>query len=119
MRSFVYTDAVSKVLRETGDFQVIVAETAAVILPQCRAHAATHLLMEVADASPYTLEERIAAAAQVRRTEPDCKVALFVDERAGGALAERVKEAKRNGLIDQFIFSSVSAGYLAALLETM
>ena len=42
-----------------------------------------------------------------------------MDEKIDTKIAEDVKEAKRMGLIDQFIFSSISASYLAALMETL
>ena len=32
---------------------------------------------------------------------------------------EQVREAKKQGLIDQFIYGSISATYLAALMDTL
>lgn len=53
----------------------------------------------------------------MRRIDPDCKLVFMVDEKAEPQVAEQIKQAKMDGLIDQFIFSSISAGYLKAVLE--
>ena len=42
-----------------------------------------------------------------------------VEERADKELAEQVKAAKRDGLIDAFIFLSMTDKYLTALLDTL
>ena len=47
-----------------------------------------------------------------------CKL-LLVDENANADLAVSVKQAKKDGLIDNFIYASVSPSYLAAVLDTL
>lgn len=44
---------------------------------------------------------------------------LVVDENSESELAEQVRQAKKDGLIDQFIYGSISAGYLVALIDTL
>ena len=55
----------------------------------------------------------------MKRNCPDCKIILTVEERADKELAEQVKAAKRDGLIDAFIFLSMTDKYLTALLDTL
>ena len=42
----------------------------------------------------------------------------YLQER-GEILAERVKDAKKNGVVDGFFYSSVSGEYLAAALDSL
>ena len=50
---------------------------------------------------------------------PYCKIVLIVDEKAEKKLAQRVLQAKKDGLIDNFIYGSVSAAYLSAVIDTL
>ena len=77
------------------------------------------LLMEVTGHPPYLLSERLKTRETVRRNAPGCKIVLVVDENSEGELAEQVKQAKKDGLIDQFIYGSISANYLVALIDTL
>ena len=61
----------------------------------------------------------LALRGSIRKADPHCKIVFLVDEKIDAKIAEEVKEAKLMGLIDQFIFSSISASYLAALMETL
>jgi hypothetical protein len=42
-----------------------------------------------------------------------------VDENAEKIVAKQVKQAKKDGLIDQFIYSSISATYLADIVDSL
>ena len=55
----------------------------------------------------------------VKQKNPQCKIVLIVDEKAEKKLAQRVLQAKKDGLIDQFIYGSVSASYLLAVVDTV
>lgn len=85
----------------------------------CLSHNANILLMEAMQISPFTLEERLTIAEQIRKTLPNCKIVLLCDENADPNMAERVKSAKKMGLIDSFFYSSVSGEYLAAMLDAL
>ena len=67
----------------------------------------------------WRLSERMEVRSKVKRNCPDCKIILTVEERADKELAEQVKAAKRDGLIDAFIFLSMTDKYLTALLDTL
>ena len=50
---------------------------------------------------------------------PDCKIVLVVDENSEKEVAKEVRKAKKAGRIDQFIYGSISANYLVALMDTL
>ncbi|MGM9605053.1 MAG: hypothetical protein ACI3XG_08300 [Faecousia sp.] len=77
------------------------------------------VLMEVTRYPPYGLEERLKIRNAVKKIHPDCKVVLVVDENSEKEAADRVRQAKKDGLIDQFIYGSISAAYLVALMDTL
>ncbi len=55
----------------------------------------------------------------IKKRGPECKLLFLVDEKADAALADDVKIAKKDGLIDNFIYASISPTYLAAVLDTL
>ncbi|MGN0354289.1 MAG: hypothetical protein ACI4EI_04360 [Muricoprocola sp.] len=85
----------------------------------CFSFNADILLMEVTRVPNYTLPERMSTIKKIRSDLPKCKIALLCDENADHELAEEIKEAKKNGVIDGFFYSSVSGEYLAAALDSM
>lgn len=48
-----------------------------------------------------------------------CRVALVVDEVCEPQLADQVRRAKKDGLIDGFFYSSVSSDYLSAMIDAL
>lgn len=77
------------------------------------------MLLEVTRYPSYGLAERLKLRDQVKADNPDCKIVLVVDENSEEELARQVRQAKKEGLIDQFIYASVSASYLVALMDTL
>ena len=75
--------------------------------------------MEVTAHHPWRLEDRLAIQQEVKRNNPHCRTVLIVDENADKELAARVVQAKKDGVIDNFIYSSVSAAYLSAFVDTL
>ena len=53
------------------------------------------------------------------RVLPGCRVALVVDEVCEPQLADQVRRAKKDGLIDGFFYSSVSSDYLSAMIDAL
>lgn len=41
------------------------------------------------------------------------------DQKEGRTLAERVKDCKKQGLVDAFIYNSTNESYLAAILDSL
>jgi len=75
--------------------------------------------MEVTSYTPYKLEERLKIRQELKKQSPDCKIVLMVDENSEKRTAEDVKQAKRDGWIDQFIYGSTSASYLVAMMDAL
>jgi DNA-binding NarL/FixJ family response regulator len=119
MQNFVFSEAIERALCDGGDFRVTVVSSPREVTEKCRLIAANALLMEVTGYTPWLLSERLRIRDTVRRQEPDCKIVLLVDENAEKKVAEQVKQAKRDGVIDQFIYASTSASFLVALMDTL
>lgn len=119
MCNYILGEAVKIAMEHSGSFQVTVVERPQETAKKCHSLAADVALMEVTSAAPCLLEERLRSRDEIKRSCPDCKVVLLVDENSDRQVAERIKQAKCDGLIDQFVYGSTSASYLVALLETL
>ena len=121
MKDRIFADAVANTLRadEQGEFYVVPTTTSEEALEYgvtCDPYA---VLMEVNGYPPYVLEERLKIRDAVKKVNPDCKIVLVVDENSEKKVAEEVRRAKKAGRIDQFIYGSISASYLVALVDTL
>ena len=120
MQNFLFADAIAQTLISTdSDFDVRMSERpdkTAELCSLCQPYA---LLMEVTGYTPWRLEERLRIRDEVKQQCPHCKIVLIVDEKAEKILARRVLQAKKDGLIDNFIYGSVSAAYLSAVIDTL
>lgn len=120
IRNGIFRDAVVRTLRDfSEDFEVYACESPAKTAELCAATGADVLLMEVASYSGEKLEDRMVIRNNVKANNPNCKVVLAVDENSERKLAERVREAKKDGSIDQFVYGSISAAYLSAVIDTL
>ena len=77
------------------------------------------LIMEVTAYTPWKLEERMKIRGEVKAQNPGCKIVLVVDENTEKKLADKVGQAKKDGLVDNFIYGSVSSSYLAAVIDAL
>ncbi|MGM9669566.1 MAG: hypothetical protein ACI3VZ_07410 [Faecousia sp.] len=120
MQNYLFADAIARTLRSAdSDFDVRRSERpdqTAELCGLCQPYA---LLMEVTGYTPWKLEERLRIRDEVKQATPDCKIVLIVDENTEKELARRVLQAKKDGLIDNFIYGSVSAAYLSAVIDTL
>lgn len=120
MQSTLYARQMERaLLQELDNWQVVIAEEPSLTADICKTYMPSVLLMEVTCYTPWRLSERMEVRSKVKRNCPDCKIILTVEERADKELAEQVKAAKRDGLIDAFIFLSMTDKYLTALLDTL
>lgn len=119
MQSHVMSDAIRLALSHGGDIKPIVIDQPTEVAKNSYNLAADAVIMEVTAYTPWKLEERLRIRNEIKKRCPNCKIALLVDENADSEIAESVKQAKLDGLIDQFIYGSISASYLAAILETL
>lgn len=117
-QNFMFADMIKRTL-EGDDFSVTVVEKPEKLMQEFNRTAANIVLMEVTGYTPWKIEERMKLRNQIKQIDPDCKIAYLVDEKAEPAAAQKVRRAKTDGLIDQFIYTSISAGYLLGVMETL
>ena len=106
-------------MQELDDCQVVISESPDSTAEWCRTHRPDVLLMEVKAYSPWMFPERMAILDKVRRHTSGCRVILFVDDESDAELIEKVRQAKRDGLIDAFLFGSVSENYFASVIDSV
>ena len=75
--------------------------------------------MEVTRVQSTALETRLNEGKQIRKLVPGCKIVLLCDEKISPEIAHEVIEAKRNGQIDAFYYSSLTGKYLMAALYAL
>ena len=120
MQSGLYASAVRRsLLQELTDYQVVISKTPRDTASECRVLQPYALLMEVTPYTPWKLPERLLLRDEVRACAPSCRIILIVDEVADAALADEVKQAKQDGRIDAFLFSSATERYLAAFMDSL
>ena len=120
MQNALFTDAIATALRDfDSDFQVFPSENPDKTADMCSDTQANVLIMEVTAYTPWKIEERMKIRDKVKSYCPDCKIVLVVDENTEKKLADKVRRAKKDGLIDNFLYGSVSATYLSAVVDTL
>jgi len=120
MKNALFCNAVSETLRRSeNDFDTYTVDTPDKVADECRWLDPYALLMEVTGCQVWQLSERLKIRDEVKAKQPDCRIVLIVDENAEKDLARQVKQAKKDGLIDQFVYSSISAAYLADVVDTL
>ena len=120
MQNALFADAIATALRHfDSDFEVCQSESPAKTADMCVFTEANILIMEVTAYTPWKLEERMKIRAELKKTNPDCKIVLVVDENTEKKLADKVRQAKKDGLVDNFIYGSVSSPYLSAVIDAL
>ncbi|MGN0533753.1 MAG: hypothetical protein ACI4IK_05265 [Eubacterium sp.] len=113
--------AIAKSLTERGEIQPqrVLNPADDDILNTCCCVKSDLLLLEVNRVPHYTFEERLNIVQRVKSQLPNCKIAFLCDENSDPELAFTVKETKKQGRIDAFFYSSVTAEYLSDALEAL
>lgn len=120
MQNTLFCNAISETLRGSGnELDPYTVEAPDKVVDECSWIAPYALLMEVTGYTPWKLCERMKIRDAVKEAYPDCKIVLIVDENAEREAAKQVKQAKKDGLIDQFIYGSISATYLADIVDSL
>ncbi len=120
MQSGIFARTIQRMLlQELDDCQVIISEHPDKTVQRCKTFKPYALLMEATGYTPWMLEERLAIRDKVKQNDPDCKIVILVDDQADSELAQKVRDAKREGKIDAFLFGSVTEQYMAAVLDTL
>ena len=120
MQNSLFCNAIADTLRRSEDeLGPYVIDYPDKVVDECRWIAPFALLLEVTGYTPWLLCERMKIRNAVKEMNPECKIVLIVDENAERAVAKQVKQAKKDGLIDQFIYASISASYLADIVDSL
>ena len=115
-------EAITAMLRESGEFApfpIPVGTKNSNVANQCKMLDVQMALLEVSYTNGTTLETRMSEVKQIRSKMPNCKVVLLCDENSAPNIARNVMLAKKDGLIDGFFYSSVTARYLLAALQAL
>ena len=115
------SEAIITMLKNSGEFQPfrVLIQKNSHIANDCEALSADILLLDVSYASGTTMETRLKEVKQVREKVPSCKLVMLCDENSAPNIAREVVNAKKDGLIDAFFYSSVTEKYLTAALASL
>lgn len=121
MKDLFFADALAQSLQADprGGFTVQRVTAPEELVHYSALYSPYAVLMEVTRYPPYGMEERLKIRNAVKNVHPDCKVVLVVDENSEKEASDRVRQTKKDGLIDQFIYGSTSPAYLVALMDTL
>ncbi len=120
MQNSLFGNAIVYTLQNSGnELEPYLVDLPEKIDDECKWISPYALLMEVTGYSPWLLEQRMKIRDAVKEMYPECKIVLIVDENAEKEIAAQVKQAKKSGLIDQFIYGSISATYLADIVDCL
>jgi DNA-binding NarL/FixJ family response regulator len=118
IRNNFVAEAVIRSLSESGEFQPykLLFSHENEVINECEAIQPVLLLCEVSPGKKTNLKTRLAETRAVRKNAPQCKIVYLCDEHSSPEIARQVMQAKREGLIDGFFYSSVGSRYLVAAL---
>lgn len=120
LQNYLFADSIAVAFKNSNyDIDVVRAETPQDTVELCRVYKPFVLVMEVTAYTPWLLCERMKLRDEVKATCPDCKIALIVDSNTEKQAAKDIRDAKKNGIIDQFFYGSMSAEYLMDQIYAM
>ena len=120
MQNFLFGDSIAAAFKNSNyDIDVVRAETPQDTVELCRVYKPFVLVMEVTAYTPWLLSERLKLRDEVKAVCPDCKIALIVDSNTEKQAAKDIRDAKKNGIIDQFFYGSMTAEYLMDQIYAM
>lgn len=116
----LYAAAVDAALHGSEiEFDTVKSREPEQTLSLCKTRHSDVLLMDVMAYAPRTIDERLIIRDTLKRQNSKCKIVLMVDENTDKKLADKVRLAKKDGLIDDFIYGSVSPAYIAAVIDAL
>ena len=120
MQNYLFADSVAAAFKNSDyDIDVVRAESPMNTVELCRLYKPFVLIMEVTGYTPWLLCERLKLRDKVKTVCPECKIALIVDSNSEKQAAKNIRDAKKNGLIDQFFYGSMTAEYLMDQIYAM
>ena len=120
IQNFLFADSIAAAFRNSDyDIDVVRAETPNDTVELCQMYKPFVLVMEVTGYTPWLLCDRLRLRDEVKSVCPDCKIALLVDSNTEKQAAKDIRDAKKNGIIDQFFYGSMTAEYLMDQIYAM
>ena len=120
MQNFLFGDSIATAVKNSDyDIAVVRAESPLDTIELCRVYKPFVLLMEVTAYTPWLLCERLQLRDAVKAVCPECKIALIVDSNTEKQAAKDIRDAKKNGIIGQFFYGSMTAEYLVDQIYAM
>ena len=120
MQNFLFDHSIPAALKNSNyEIDVARAATPQATVELCRVYKPFVLVMEVTAYTPWLLSERLKLRDEVKAVCPDCKIALIVDSNTEKQAAKDICDAKKNGIIDQFFYGSMTAEYLMDQIYAM
>jgi hypothetical protein len=120
MQNFLFCNAISETLRMSGnELEPYAIDSPDKVVDECKWLAPYALLLEITGYTPWLFSERMKLRDAIKEKHPDCKIVFIVDENSEKQIACQVKQAKKDGLIDQFIYGSISASYLSDIVDSL
>lgn len=120
MQNYLFADSVAAAFKNSDyDIDVVRAESPMNTVELCRLYKPFVLIMEVTGYTPWLLCERLKLRDKVKTVCPECKISLIVDSNSEKQAARDIRDAKKNGLIDQFFYGSMTAEYLMDQIYAM
>ena len=120
IQNFLFADSRAAAFRNSDyDIDVVRAETPNDTVELCQMYKPFVLVMEVTGYTPWLLCDRLRLRDEVKSVCPDCKIALLVDSNTEKQAAKDIRDAKKNGIIDQFFYGSMTSEYLMDQIYAM
>lgn len=120
IRNRLVLEAVTNALKRAGVFvEKSSSQETERILTLTNALAATTLVMDVTRSGDGMFDMRMDTVKEIRRQNPEIKIALLCDNVSDESSAYKVKCAKEEGAIDAFFYESVPSDYLADALDAL
>ena len=120
IQNFLFADSIAAAFRNSDyDIDVVRAETSNDTVELCQMYKPFVLVMEVTGYTPWLLCDRLRLRDEVKSVCPDCKIALLVDSNTEKQAAKDIRDAKKNGIIDQFFYGSMTSEYLMDQIYAM
>lgn len=120
IRNRLVLEAVTNALKCAGVFvEKSSSQETERILTLTNALAATTLVMDVTRSGDGMFDMRMDTVKEIRRQNPDIKIALLCDNVSDESSAYKVKCAKEEGAIDAFFYESVPSDYLVDALDAL
>lgn len=107
-----------EVIENDSLYEVLVVENLEFIADICYEHDVDVALIEVSQVPPWDINGALEVRNDIVDKCPRCKIVFLCDSK-NGDVGKKVMIAKRDELIDAFLYSNTSFEFLVATLESL